>query len=265
MCAVLLQHATLRADETELPLAPDYETERRYFAKAEALRKAKAAAEMRDAATAELRKRILAKTRAIQQVKGAAEARIILITEAKERALAQMLFIAKIERQMKEAEERLVAAASRPPVGPASLSKSEALKRAKQDLEVQPGRALFEIGALPLLAKGLPMTYQQDLLDERLLPIEPVQVPLRPTAGLLADQEAVRRRAKMKADEEARIKAAVKAQLDAERGSAGQSAPKPVSRKPQEDRLRDLLDLYKRDKISAREYQAERMKILSEQ
>lgn len=270
-CAVLLQHTPLRADETELPLAPDHDTELRYFAKQEALRKAKAAAELRDVATIELRKRILAKTRSLQQVKGAAEARQILITEAKERALAQMLFIVKIERQMKEAEERLVAAAlkteTEKPIASANtlpLSKEDALKRAKRDLESQPGRALFEIAALPNLAKGLPMTYQQDLLDERPLFIEPIQVTLRPTAGVLADQEAVRRRAKMKVAEEARIKAEVQARLDIERGSAPKSAVKPVAGKPKEERLRDLVDLYKKDKISPGAYFSERAKILAE-
>ncbi len=270
-CAVLLQHTPLRADETELPLAPDHDTELRYFAKQEALRKAKAAAELRDVATIELRKRILAKTRALQQVKGAAEARQILITEAKERALAQMLFIVKIERQMKEAEERLVAAAlkteTEKPIASANtlpLSKEDALKRAKRDLESQPGRALFEIAALPNLAKGLPMTYQQDLLDERPLFIEPIQVTLRPTAGVLADQEAVRRRAKMKVAEEARIKAEVQARLDIERGSAPKSAVTPVAGKPKEERLRDLVDLYRKDKISPGAYFSERAKILAE-
>ncbi len=267
LCVVLLQHSPLRADETELPLAPDQETEHRYFAKQEALRKTKAEAELRDVATIELRKRILAKTRALQQVKGAAEVRQILITEAKERALAQMIFIAKIERQMKEAEERLIAAAHKVEAAttvPAVLSKEDALRRAKQDLENQPGRALFEIAALPNLTKGLPMTYQQDLLDERPLLIEPLQVTLRPTAGVLADQEAVRRRAKLKIAEEARIKAEVQARLDIERGSAPKTAAKPVVLKPKEDRLRDLVELYKKDKISPREYYAERAKIIAE-
>ncbi len=271
LCAVLLQHVPLRADQTELPLAPDHETELRYFAKQEALRKAKADAELRNTATAELRKRILAKTRALQEVKGAAEARRILITEAKERSLAQMLFIAKIERQMKEAEERLLAAARKTETDAAiasgntvPASKLDALKRAKQDLENQPSRALFEIAALPNLAKGLPMTYQQDLLDERPLPIEQIQVTLRPTAGVLADQEAIRRRAKLKADEEVRIKAEVQSRLEIERGLAPKSATKPVARKPKEDRLRELLDLYKKDKISPGQYHAERMKIQAE-
>ncbi|MST00059.1 MAG: hypothetical protein EXS29_01940 [Pedosphaera sp.] len=267
LCAVLLQHSPLRADETELPLAPDQETEHRYFAKQEALRKAKADAEMRDVATIELRKRILAKTRALQQVKGAVEARQILLVEAKERALAQMIFIAKIERQMKEAEERLVAAAHKSETAntlPTVASKEDALRRAKQTLENQPGRALFEIAALPNLAKGLPMTYQQDLLDERPMFIEPIQVTLRPTAGVLADQEAARRRVKLKIAEEARIKAEVQARLDAERGLAPKTAAKPVALKPKEDRLRDLVELYKKDKISPREYYAERAKIVAE-
>ncbi len=264
LCAVLLQHSPLRADETDLPLAPDWETEHRYFAKQQALRKAKADAEMRDVATLELRKRILAKTRALQQVKDGVEARRILLVEAKERALAQMIFIAKIERQMKEAEERLVAAAHKAETEKLPVSKETALRRAKQDLENQPGRALFEIAALPNLAKGLPMTYQQDLLDERPLFIEPIQVTLRPTAGVLADQEAVRRRAKMKVAEEARIKAEVQARLDIERGSAPKSAVKPVAGKPKEERLRDLVDLYKKDKISPGAYFSERAKILAE-
>jgi len=168
------------------------------------------------------------------------------INFSKARALAETQLIAKITSERQAAEELAITAVVRKLEQKNPNFREEALRLSKQDAEQNQAESVTELLDLPILNNALPMTYHQGGAprDNLVAKISPTRPKVAQAVQSNPDQQAVERAVKQRL--------ALRKTTDIARQVKARQAEE--AHKSLETRRQELIDLYKKDKITASEY-----------
>ncbi|MBL67909.1 MAG: hypothetical protein CMO74_05580 [Verrucomicrobiales bacterium] len=249
LCGPLINGADRKPQATPSPLE----------ARQDAVRQAKDRIQARHLAFDVVKQRYEAKRRALDGLLDAAKSRQQKISalaaiarqkqdqinNEKARTLVEERLIAKIIRERDAAEELAIAAVIRSLESENPNFRDNAIRVAKRQAEQAEAGMVTELLDLPVLNNALPMTYYQggvptDNLVAKIMPTEIFTPPItiRPDKETL-ERSIKQRMSLRKVADIARQQQALKAEQ---------------AHQNRESKLKELIDLYKKDKISAAEY-----------
>ena len=168
------------------------------------------------------------------------------INFSKARALAETQLIAKITSERQAAEELAITAVVRKLEQENPNFREEALRLSKQDAEQNQAESVTDLLDLPVLNNALPMTYHQGGAprDNLVAKISPTRPKVAQAVQSNPDQQAVERAVKQRL--------ALRKTTDIAHQVKARQAEE--AHKSLETRRQELIDLYKKDKITASEY-----------
>ena len=168
------------------------------------------------------------------------------INFSKARALAETQLIAKITSERQAAEELAITAVVRKLEQENPNFREEALRLSKQDAEQNQAESVTDLLDLPVLNNALPMTYHQGGAprDNLVAKISPTRPKVAQAVQSNPDQQAVERAVKQRL--------ALRKTTDIARQVKARQTEE--AHKSLETRRQELIDLYKKDKITASEY-----------
>lgn len=259
-------------------------------ARADALRRVKMESRLQSMDIEYIKHRWLIKTTALKELSQSAKAKQTKVnllaskkrgdrqfeTLNKTRVLTETQAIEKFLKERRKAEDQAIAAVVRQMENLDSNFRDNALRQAKQSIEHTPGSTKNNLINLPELEGALPMSYPQYLPpgpNQRFGQVQYAKTTnntgVPPAVGRLAESETARRlNAQPKNFNQAELRSARKKealQKVITTANKVNEARKKEASKSKSQRLKELLNLYLSDKITAGDYYKQRAIIRADQ